>query len=92
MKLRTILEMPHVEYNNSVFGLVDFQMEKYGLPKENLEDLINHFHNNGVVGKSSLTDAWLVFNDSETRKATGEEINNLPHLPQDWEEFLLNMK
>lgn len=92
MKLKTILEMPHAEYNNLNFGLVDFRMEKYNLPKETIHQLMVAFHKMGVVGKSTLTDTWLFFNDNETRKASDGEVGDLLHLPDDWENYLLNMQ
>ena len=93
MKLKTILEMPHAEYNSPNFGFVDFRMEKYKLPKEKIHQLMVSFHEKGVIGKSSLINGEsFFFNSNETRKATEEEINKLPHLPENWEEYLLNIQ
>ena len=93
MKLRSILEMPHTEYiNNSQFGLVDFRVEKYNLPKDQIHNLILSFYKTGFVGFSKLTNTWLLFNNLEARNATQDEIEQLPHLADDWEDHLFNIR
>ena len=87
--------MPHTEYiNNPKFGLVDFRIELYPISIEEKSILIKSFYsNNGFVGYTNVVDIWLFFNREEVRKATEEEIENLPHLPDYWEDdkYLLNI-
>ena len=92
--LGVILEMPHFEFNRDNFGLVDFQIEKYHVCPEDKRRLLRAFQTSGFVGWSQVSNKWLYFNgqgEGDLSPATPEQVQSLPHLPEEWEERLLNI-
>jgi hypothetical protein len=98
------LEMPHVEFgqqsplpgHDEIYGIVDFQIEKMPLSKEEKKRLTMAFFTTGFVGKvfqNGRPHGWL-FMSSERggtmHKATDLQVQKLPHLPDDWEKYMRN--
>ena len=91
MKLCNLLEMPHVEYPDFKYQLVDFRVERSTtISKEEKQRLIHSFNSGkGFIGNGEITSGkFILFTPDFFREATEEEINTIPKLPSDWENIL----
>jgi hypothetical protein len=77
--------MPHVELPG--MGLVDFQFEKYPVDRKIKTLLMKKFNEQGVVGYSPVSEKWFFINNDILRTANPNEIELLPHLPENWEQL-----
>lgn len=99
------LEMPHVEFgqqsplpgHDEIYGVVDFQIEKMPISKEEKKRLTMAFFTTGFVGRVyQLGHPWgWLYMSSERggtmHKATPLQVKKLPHLPDDWEKWMVNV-
>lgn len=90
IKLKKIIfEMPHVEYLDG--SLIDFQIEKYKISMELKMRLLKTFKEVGVVAFSKKENKWLYISVEEKRVATQKEIEDRVHLPDDWEDYVVEI-
>lgn len=82
--------------DKTFFSTVDFQVEKYPISQDEKRKLMKAFDSTGFVAFSKPGDGWLFFSSGrnglpEVALATQDQVNNLPHLPDNWEELMVNV-
>jgi hypothetical protein len=93
MRLKQVVEqlllcMPHLQLPDSV---LDLNIEKYNLPPEEKKKLMTSFHQgSGVLAKMS-NGTYVVFSKDGITKASFDQIQSLPSLPQDWEKHVVRV-
>jgi hypothetical protein len=97
-----LLEMPHWDFGGALsplpgdrrtFGTVDFQVEKMRLSQEEKKRLIHAFVTTGFVGKTRH--GWLFISNGakgqpELAVANSRQVDELPHLPDGWEDLMVH--
>jgi hypothetical protein len=93
-------EMPPIPLNQGSplrgddrhFGTVHLRIDRYPVDQVTKYRLMLATLKTGVVGRTSR--GWLLLRDAHPpvfREATTEEVAALPHLPDDWERFLVDV-
>lgn len=101
-----LTEMPHQDINspsplknkgdNTFYNTVDFQIEKYSVSQEEKRKLMAAFNKGGFVAFSKKGGGWLFFSSGQgglpqLALATKQQVDSLPHLPDNWEELMVNV-
>lgn len=86
-----LTEMPHMEL--PTHDVVDLRVERYPVSQEEKKKLFLAFKTTGFVGKLKdlKPEQYAFFSEKEgVRLASPTEETQLPHLPDDWETYLLH--
>lgn len=82
---KRVKEMPHISSGPTT---IDLRIERYPISRDEKHRLIQATNGEGVVAPAK-GGKFTLFSSEGERVATPQEVQKLPHLPKDWEKFVV---